>query len=193
MSTSPSGRRPRGAARSEAARVAVLKAAASQFATRGYEHLTIEGIAAEAGVAKQTIYRWWPSKSAVVAETLIEGKLLPGQPELPETGDARADLTAWLDQLFRFVDEPANNALVRSLVAVAAENESVGERLNDALGATSILTERIERARVAGELSPQVPVLEVVSALVGAVVVHALGRITTAPGVAQRLIDALLH
>jgi AcrR family transcriptional regulator len=193
MSTSHPGRRPRGAARSEAARVAVLKAAASQFATRGYEHLTIEGIAAEAGVAKQTIYRWWPSKSAVVAETLIEGKLLPGQPELPETGDARADLTAWLDQLFRFVEEPANNALVRSLVAVAAENESVGERLNDALGATSILTERIERARAAGELSPQVPVQEVVSALVGAVVVHALGRITTAPGVAQQLIGALLH
>lgn len=193
MTARPAGSRPRGAVRSEAARTSVLEATASLFAARGYDHLTIEGIASEAGVAKQTIYRWWTSKSAVVAETLIEGMLLPGHPEVPETGDIRADLSTWLGQLFQFVDEPTHNALVRSLVAAAAENESIGERLNDALGATATLTARIECAREAGELAPETPVQEVVTALVGAVVVRALRRATTTPDAARQLIGALLH
>ena len=52
------------------------------FAERGYDHLTMEGIAATAGVGKQTVYRWWPSKGAVIAECLLEGKLLT-QPLAP--------------------------------------------------------------------------------------------------------------
>jgi AcrR family transcriptional regulator len=67
----------RGAVRSEAARTAVLAATSSLIERLGYERVTIEGIASEAGVGKQTIYRWWPSKSAVVAECLLEGALLP--------------------------------------------------------------------------------------------------------------------
>lgn len=193
MTSVPATARRGGAQRSETARIAVLEAAASLFAERGYEHLTIEGIASRAGVAKQTIYRWWPSKSAVVAESLIEGMLLPGQLDLPDTGDIRVDLTAWLTQLFRFVDAPANNALVRSLVSAAAENESVGERLNDALGATSNLTARVETAISTGDLPAATPAAELVEALVGAVVVHTLRRGTTTPNVAERLVDTLLR
>jgi len=59
------GAPPRGRAphrRSDPARVAVLHAADDLLVERGYAGVTIEGIAARAGVAKQTIYRWWPSK-----------------------------------------------------------------------------------------------------------------------------------
>lgn len=189
MYPAETGPRRRGAMRSEAARTAVLDATAALFAERGYDQLTIEGIASRAGVAKQTIYRWWPSKSAVVAETLLEGRLIPGRFDLPDTGDVRADLAAWLQDLFAFVDD--NNALVRSLVAAAAENATVGEQLNDALGATSGVTERIERAVAAGHLRPTTPVEMLVEALVGAVVVRALRR---APGGVDTdgLVDALL-
>ena len=55
--------RPRGRPRSETARKAVLRAALRLVAAHGYRALTIEGIAAAAGVGKQTIYRWWPSKA----------------------------------------------------------------------------------------------------------------------------------
>ena len=51
-----------GPVRSAAAREAILAATAKMFQEQGYDQLSIEGIAREAGVGKQTIYRWWGSK-----------------------------------------------------------------------------------------------------------------------------------
>ena len=57
--------------RSEAARLAVLEAADDLLVEHGFAGVTIEGIAAKAGVAKQTIYRWWGSKSDVLFDALV--------------------------------------------------------------------------------------------------------------------------
>src|ERR1700742_2928855 len=87
----PPGAAPQGPAkgrapqrRNEQARLAVLHAADDLLAERGFAGVTIEGIAARAGVAKQTIYRWWPSKVEGLLDTLIEDS----QQELivPDTG-----------------------------------------------------------------------------------------------------------
>ena len=51
-------------------RTAILDAALDLVGEVGYAKLTIEGIAARAGVGKQTIYRWWPSKGAVLLRRL---------------------------------------------------------------------------------------------------------------------------
>jgi AcrR family transcriptional regulator len=59
---------PRGRPRSERAHQAVLQAASALLRERGYAGLTIEAVAAYAGVGKQTIYRWWPSKGAVILD-----------------------------------------------------------------------------------------------------------------------------
>src|ERR1700730_19243491 len=56
--------------RSEEARLAVLEAADDLLAERGFAGVTIEGIAARAGVAKQTIYRWWASKTDILFDAL---------------------------------------------------------------------------------------------------------------------------
>ncbi|MEU0265821.1 TetR/AcrR family transcriptional regulator [Nocardioides sp. NPDC006303] len=187
------GVRRRGAVRSEEARMAVLDATGRLFATQGYDHLTIEGIAAEAGVSKQTIYRWWPSKSAVVADALIEDLLLPDHPVVPDTGDIRADLIAWMQSLIDLVAQPGNDGLVRSLVAAACENPDIGTRLNDALGITATVSTRIEAAVEAGQLPADLPVKEFVRALVGGFVLYSLERTEPAPDVAERLVRALLH
>ncbi|GAB4085384.1 TetR/AcrR family transcriptional regulator [Myceligenerans cantabricum] len=185
--------RRRGAARSESARLAVLRTTAELFAQRGYDHLTIEGIAAEAGVSKQTIYRWWRSKSALVAECLFEGLLLPAELTPPDTGDIRTDMTTWLDELFRFVDAPGNNGLVRSLITVAAENEDVGRQLNTSLGVSSLLTTRLATAAQSGDLPEGTPLRELIDAAVGAVILHVLQRSPVEPGAAQRLVGVLLR
>src|ERR1700761_3271812 len=58
--------------RNEEARLAVLAAADELLIERGFGGVTVEGIAARSGVAKQTTCRWWPSKVAILLDTLVE-------------------------------------------------------------------------------------------------------------------------
>jgi AcrR family transcriptional regulator len=172
--------------------LAILNATARLFAANGYDHMTIEGIAAEAGVGKQTIYRWWGSKSALVAECLLEGVLAPAGFAPPDTGDIEADLRTWLTELFAFVADAANASMTRSLFAAAVENEDVGRLLGSSLGAGSVLHRRLELAAAAGQLRPGAPVPELAKALVGFIVVHALERAEAPPDLPGRLVAALL-
>lgn len=85
--------RPRGRPRDEAAHAAILEAARGIVAEAGYGAVTIEAIAARAGVGKQTIYRRWPSKGAVLLDALLDrGRALPP----PDSGNPRRDLEDYL-------------------------------------------------------------------------------------------------
>lgn len=66
------GRRVPGRPRSTASRNAILRATHALLETTTVRDLTIEAIAQKAGVGKATIYRWWPSKTAIVIEVLVE-------------------------------------------------------------------------------------------------------------------------
>ncbi len=50
----------------------MLDAARALFEKGGYAAATIEAIAARAGVAKTTIYRWWPNRASLLVEVLVE-------------------------------------------------------------------------------------------------------------------------
>ncbi|MCT9821248.1 TetR/AcrR family transcriptional regulator [Microbacterium sp. W1N] len=182
--------RGRGAVRSEAARMAILAATASQLAERGWDQLTIEGIAAAAGVGKPTIYRWWPSKSALVAEALLEGLLTPFEPEPVDTGDLRHDLIAWLEPVLALA--PEETALTRYMIAAAAEDAVIGRRLDAALPGQRMLTEWLVRARERGALPPHTDIDAAVDALVGVVVIRVLRRTPPAPGATASLVDTVL-
>src|SRR5713101_5729091 len=60
-----------GRPRDQEARNAILRASLSLVKEFGYRSLTIEKIARRAGTGKTTIYRWWPSKAAVVGEAFF--------------------------------------------------------------------------------------------------------------------------
>ncbi|KEP76412.1 transcriptional regulator [Microbacterium sp. SUBG005] len=161
-----------GPVRSEAARRAILDAAVRLFAERGYDHLTIEGIARLAGVGKQTIYRWWPSKGDVIAEAILEGRLLGPQRDLPDTGDARADLAQWLSDLFVLRASADGEALLRSLVAAAAGSAETGRRLRAEILAAPLM-DRLSNA-TGGATGARLEAAA--DALVGAVILRALSR-----------------
>lgn len=67
----PSAQRSPGRARSEDSRTATLNATLKLLETQSLQQISIEAIAREAGVGKATIYRWWPSKAAVVIEAFL--------------------------------------------------------------------------------------------------------------------------
>ncbi|WP_316520918.1 TetR/AcrR family transcriptional regulator [Kitasatospora brasiliensis] len=89
----------RGRPRSEAAEQAIFTAVVDLMsAGTAMSELTIEGIAAAAGVGKATIYRRWPNKEALLVD--VVGKLEAPMPE-PTGQGARADLIATIDHMRR--------------------------------------------------------------------------------------------
>ncbi|MDR3641240.1 MAG: TetR/AcrR family transcriptional regulator [Humidesulfovibrio sp.] len=108
-------KRPPGRPRSDAVRTVVLKAANDLLEEVGFAKLTMEGIAAKAGVSKATLYRWWPSKGAVAMDAFMAATV--PRITFPQTDSAVADVTAQmllLAQAYRGV----TGRLVRELIGL---------------------------------------------------------------------------
>ena len=86
-----------GRPRSDAARTAVLEAANSLLSEVGFSRLTMESIAARAGVGKATLYRWWPGKGAVAMEAFLAA--VSPKISFPHTDSAVADITTQMLRL----------------------------------------------------------------------------------------------
>jgi AcrR family transcriptional regulator len=71
--TAPAHRAP-GRPRSAQANKAIIDAIVDLLVSGGYREVTIEAVAARAGVAKTTIYRRWPSKAEMVVEAITACK-----------------------------------------------------------------------------------------------------------------------
>lgn len=87
-----------GRRRSDRAHRAILQATGEVLSEVGYRAMTIEAIAARAGVGKKTIYRWWPSKAALALEALTT--YTEAHAPFPDTGSLREDLLAYFEQTF---------------------------------------------------------------------------------------------
>ena len=105
-----------GRRRNPATQEAILAASLRLTGRVGYARLTMEGIAAEAGVGKQTLYRWWPSRAAVVLEAFARDASAAVEVRL--TGDRGADLAAFLVAVHRRIGGPGG-VVFRSLLAEA--------------------------------------------------------------------------
>ncbi|KHK02435.1 TetR/AcrR family transcriptional regulator [Desulfovibrio sp. TomC] len=90
-------KRQPGRPRSDAVRSAVLEAANSLLTEVGFSGLTMEGIAARAGVGKATLYRWWPGKGAVAMEAFLAA--VSPKIAFPQTDSAVADITTQMLRL----------------------------------------------------------------------------------------------
>ncbi|WP_231587699.1 TetR/AcrR family transcriptional regulator [Microbacterium oxydans] len=121
--------------RSEKARQSVLDAMRAALSSGGYEAVTIEGLADAAGVSKQTIYRWWPSKAAILGEALLEGGLPGADVAVPFSDDLGADLRAWFSAVSAGLADADGVAIARALIVVTASDPELGLALNEKLAA----------------------------------------------------------
>jgi AcrR family transcriptional regulator len=151
MSDGP--RRPHtGRRRNDAAHAAILDATFRLLSGPGTEALTIDAIAAEAGVGRQTIYRWWPSKGAVVADALARH----AQVLVPErdTGSFTGDLAAFLTDSFAGLENEVLADRLRQIVAEAQRDEHVAQVIADFTAVRrAALRALLERGQNAGELA----------------------------------------
>ena len=161
--------RRRGRPRDHVRHAAVLQAAGELMIEGGLAAATMEAIAARAGVSKQTIYNWWPSRGAVA----LEGLMVRADPlqEVPEGATAREALGVLAVALVRLFASTPAGPLMRSLVADAQTQPEIADALRDQWLAprrdavVRILDRGIER----GELRPGLDA--------AAVIDHALGSL----------------
>jgi AcrR family transcriptional regulator len=146
-------RRPHtGRRRNDAAKDAILDAAFRLLSGPGTEGLTIDAIAAEAGVGRQTIYRWWPSKGAVVADALARHARVV----VPErnTGSLTGDLVAFFTDSFAGLENEGLANRLRQIVAQAQSDEHVAQVLADFTAVRrAALHALLERGQAAGEVA----------------------------------------
>ncbi len=159
-----------GRPRSEDSRLAILAAARALVAESRFSKLSIEGIARRAKVSKATIYRWWPSKAAVVLEAMREAGGTGGYPMFQHTGDARQDLLDELRRVITFYNETEGQGLL-DLIAESRFDPDLADAVRDRFVVFRRKdTIEVMRAGMAkGTIRPDLDVETVMDALWGAV------------------------
>jgi AcrR family transcriptional regulator len=120
-----------GRPRSERARSAVLAAVTALLDEAGYQHLTVEAVAARAGVGRTTVYRWWPTKAALVIDALAAST---PRAEIAITADSRADLRGVVARMARTECGPRMAETLPALAAEARRDPGTADRLAALLG-----------------------------------------------------------
>jgi AcrR family transcriptional regulator len=163
------GAPPSPARRSSRARRAILDATAELVSEVGYRKLSIESIAARAGVGKQTIYRWWPSKGAVVFDAFLLLQEDEGGTVLPETDDLGADLALLLRGTARGLVAPRFDEPYRALTTEIQHDPALGRELLDRLLGPLLdaTRQRIVRGQASGQIDATVDPAIVVEMLYG--------------------------
>ena len=113
--------RPRNARHDEAIREATLEIMQEQ----GYRGVTIDGVAARAGVGRPTIYRRWPSKPALIVAALVQSArlALPA----PNTGSLRRDLIAVQRHQVELMSTPDTRRVTAGLIADLADDPELAD------------------------------------------------------------------
>lgn len=140
--------------RGEVLEKALLDAAWAELTERGYDDLTVDGVATRAGTSRAVLYRRWPSKQALVLATLIQH----AKTDLvvaPDTGSLRGDVVGLLKR--------ANEVRVRLAMLLFTRLGAFYREANTNLaelgafvqgGRDAMLDEVIERAVARGEIQP---------------------------------------
>ncbi|HEY2174033.1 MAG TPA: TetR/AcrR family transcriptional regulator [Mycobacteriales bacterium] len=165
----PEGVHPRrGRPRSEAADRAILAAAGELLAEQGLRGMSMEEVAARAGVGKATVYRRWPSRGALALDAfLLE---FQQQQPLPDTGTFEGDLLSALRAWVRAVTRTPAGGMLAGLIAEAQNDPALAaawrERVIEPLRARHRIL--LDRAVARGEISAQVDRDVVLDLLFGA-------------------------
>jgi AcrR family transcriptional regulator len=159
--------RPPGRPRSAEADRAILRATVDLLADEGYGGVTMEGVAARAGVGKATVYRRWPSKSALVVDAVDACRESGWQ--APDTGSAREDLLVFVRGFLDVIRASDAGRVMPALVTELARNPELAAAFRDGLvqPRRACVLETVRRGVERGEVRPDVDAELVADAVVG--------------------------
>ncbi|HKE97565.1 MAG TPA: TetR/AcrR family transcriptional regulator [Actinomycetes bacterium] len=182
---------------------AILDTTLQMLSEVGYGRLTIEGVAARAGVGKGTIYRHWPSKGALVVEVIsgpicpiATGKWTVRLGSLPDSGTLRGDLLTFVQRVHFAFTAPLASETLPGLAMDLAQDPDLADRFRECVvePKRACLAEALERARQRGEVGGEVDVHLLCDMLVGPVLYRSfLTRQAVDDEVAGELVDRVLR
>jgi AcrR family transcriptional regulator len=151
-------RRPGG--RTARVRTAVLDATVVELVERGYAGLTVEAIAARAGVNKTTLYRRWRSREGLIVDAVE--RWAAAQADVPDTGDLDEDLRRWTRSIRTMLTSRVSAAMVRAVFTAGdvAAVQHLRHRFWESRAA--IVRPLVERAVARGDLAADTDVDEVI-------------------------------
>jgi len=172
---------------------AILDATLGILLEQGYRGVTIEGVAARAGVGRPTIYRRWPSKPAVVVAALVQSDrlALPA----PDTGSLRNDLIAVQRHQVERMNSPDARRVTAGLIADLADDPELGDTYVSQFLAPRRATvwQVLQRGVHRGELDADVDLAFAYDLLVGPLFIRAVvwGQ-PLEPDAAEQTADVIL-
>ncbi|QFG23082.1 TetR/AcrR family transcriptional regulator [Actinomadura sp. WMMB 499] len=132
----------------------IMRTALDLARETGYAKLSIEAVAARAGVGKHTVYRRWPSRGLLFLDAVLS--LNTASLEHPDTGDVVADLRAVMTRAADLLGRPPWGPLYRELIGEAQHDPQVADALDRRFvqPQTADTLARLETARDQGQIAP---------------------------------------
>lgn len=145
----------RRAARAADLTEAIMRSTLELAQETGYAKLSIEAVAARAGVGKHTIYRRWPSRGLLFLDAVLS--LNESGLAHPDTGDVVADLREVMTRAAGLLGRPPWGPLYQDLIGEAQHDPAVAAALNERFiePQTADTLARLRAARDQGELDPE--------------------------------------
>ncbi|MFM9370160.1 TetR/AcrR family transcriptional regulator [Streptomyces sp. Da 82-17] len=183
-------RRGPGRPREERVTRAVLDAVAELVAERGMGSLTMDAVAARAGVGKPAIYRRWPTKQDLVIAT-AESRI--GPLTVPDMGDFRAELRAVLTARMEAYRQPGAGRLLAGVIGAAAEADSEPEAYRAYTARVMSETRHLlERGVERGDVRADADLAAVATLVASSLVFRLVGEQTLPDGVlVESLVDLI--
>jgi AcrR family transcriptional regulator len=176
MTESPDGdgivNRPRGA-RSDRIHAEVIAATQELLREGGLPAATVDAIAQRSGVSKATIYKHWPSRTAVAAKAF--GRMLAEALPLPDTGSTRGDLTEQVRRVSAFYASGLGTVFAQLIAACVDDDAGAAYFRKYFLdGRRAAIAELWQRGIDRGDSDPAIPIDDVIDILFGPLIFRRL-------------------
>ncbi len=172
---------------------AILDCANDLLEEIGFANMSIEGIAARAGVGKATIYRRWPNKASVVMDAFLAATAK--EIAFPDTGSAREDIRRQMRAVVRVLNGSRGRTIATLIGVVQSDSE-----LAEAFRTRFVAVRRgegkavLQRGIANGEFKPDMDLESVLDCLYGPLYFRLLiGHEKPSAKYSDQLVDLVLH
>lgn len=157
--TEEPARRGRGRPRDPAVDKRITAAAAELMLQRGFDHTTVDDVAAKAGVGKATVYRRWPSKEDLALAAMTE--LFASEFPSPDTGTIHGDVTESIRAVLAFVNTGQGERFLRMTIAESIRDARIAALYRESIERSedrgrALLQRGIDRGEVRPDINMEI-------------------------------------